>query len=162
MSQSNSTTRILFVCMGNICRSPTAEGMFRHLLHSQAPELPVEVDSAGTEGYHIGQPPDGRAQAAALGRGVDLSQQRARQVVEQDYELFDYILAMDEDNLSRLRAKAPAGYSGHLGLFLQYAPDARVSEVPDPFYGGPAGFERVLDLVEAASAGLLQSLQRKR
>ncbi len=156
-----NTTRILFVCMGNICRSPTAEGVFQRLMDAQAPGLPVEVDSAGTHGYHIGQAPDGRAQAAALGRGVDLSQIRARQVVPQDYEVFDYILAMDADNLSELRSQVPGGFAGQLGLFLQYAPDARVSDVPDPFYGGPAGFERVLDLVEAASNGLLQELQRK-
>ena len=148
---------VLFVCMGNICRSPTAEGVFRRLLEEAG--VSVDVDSAGTHAYHIGNPPDRRSQAAAAARGVDLSPLRARQVHASDYERFDLILAMDSDNLEILQGAAPAGCRASVRLFLEYAPDARVTDVPDPYYGGEAGFERVLDLVEEASRGLLASLR---
>jgi len=141
--------------MGNICRSPTAEGVF--VAHCEARD-DIEVDSAGTHGYHIGAPPDVRTQAVALRRGYDLSGLRARRVVEADFERFDLILAMDRDNLSWLEARCPPVHRGKLQLFLSYAPAALADEVPDPYYGGPQGFEHVLDLIEAASKGLLEKL----
>jgi protein-tyrosine phosphatase len=151
--------RILFVCLGNICRSPTAEAVFRAVAKRDAPDLTLEIDSAGTAGYHIGEPPDRRAQAAAQRRGYDMSAQRARQVQTDDFVRFDWILAMDEDNLATLRERAPASARERVRLFLEFAPDADRMDVPDPYYGGPNGFEEVLDLVEAASVGLLQHLR---
>lgn len=151
--------RILFVCMGNICRSPTAEGVFRKLLRELAPGLEVEVDSAGTHAYHIGSPPDRRAQEAARRRGIDLSSLRARVVTEEDFERFDYILAMDEDNLAELMARCPRHRRSRLRLLMEFAPHLGVEEIPDPYYGGTAGFERVLDLVEEAARGLLDELR---
>lgn len=154
--------RILFVCMGNICRSPTAEGVFRHLLAERARELDVDIDSAGTHSYHVGHPPDHRAQTAARSRGVDLSLIRARRVTERDFHDFDLILAMDQDNLDELMLIRPADARAELRLFLDYAPDAGVRDVPDPYYGGSQGFEQVLDLVEAAARGLIEEIERKR
>jgi protein-tyrosine phosphatase len=154
--------RILFVCMGNICRSPTAEGVFRSLVLAEAPDLEIFIDSAGTHDYHRGQPPDERAQAAALARGVDLGTLRARQVESADFETFDLIIAMDEANLSALNRRCPPPLRERLRLFMEYAPARSVREVPDPYYGGPNGFEHVLDLVEDASRGLLESLLNPR
>ncbi|MFP4294851.1 MAG: low molecular weight protein-tyrosine-phosphatase [Halothiobacillaceae bacterium] len=152
---------VLFVCMGNICRSPTAEGLFRHLIEQAGLLDQVEIDSAGTHSYHVGNPPDPRAQAAALQRGIDLSALRARQVTESDLLRFDHVLAMDEDNLAILRRIATSRGVGHKPrLFLEYAPDLVEREVPDPYYGGDAGFQRVFDLIEAASAGLIAELRR--
>ncbi len=154
--------RILFVCLGNICRSPTAEGVLRALAAREAPDLTLEVDSAGTAGYHIGEPPDPRTRAAAARRGYDLSTLRARVVEPGDFERFDLILAMDSDNLRVLRRRAPVGAHERLRLFLEFAPQAHGAEdVPDPYYGGPNGFEEVLDLVEAAARGLLAHLRRQ-
>jgi protein-tyrosine phosphatase len=153
------TVRVLFVCMGNICRSPTAEGVFRHLLTQAAPELQVEVDSAGTADYHIGQPPDLRSQRAAMRHGIDLGGLRARQVAPADFAHFDFILAMDRGNLRELKAMRPKDSRARLQLFLQYAPDVDRLEVPDPYYGDAGGFEEVLDLAAAASRGLLAALQ---
>jgi protein-tyrosine phosphatase len=153
--------RILFVCLGNICRSPTAEGVFRAIAARDAPELAIEVDSAGTAGYHIGEPPDARTRQAALRRGYDLSALRARIVEPRDFENFDLILAMDRENLNVLRHRAPVDAHERVRLFLEFAPDATVTEVPDPYYGGPNGFEEVLDLVEAATHGLLQHLRQR-
>lgn len=153
--------RLLFVCMGNICRSPSAEGVFRRVLADKAPHLPIEIDSAGTHDYHIGNAPDRRAVEAALRRGVDLSQLRARQVVLEDFERFDLILAMDEENLTALRAMAPAQYESRIRLLMEYAPSAASRHVPDPYYGGLRGFEEVLDLLEEASEGLLAELSRE-
>jgi low molecular weight protein-tyrosine phosphatase len=153
--------RILFVCLGNICRSPTAEGVFRAIAARDAPELAIEVDSAGTAGYHIGEPPDARTRQAALRRGYDLSALRARIVEPRDFENFDLILAMDRENLNVLRHRAPVHAHERVRLFLEFAPDATVTEVPDPYYGGPNGFEEVLDLVEAATHGLLQHLRQR-
>ena len=150
--------RILFVCMGNICRSPTAEGVFRRLVSEEAPQLALEVASAGTHDYHTGHPPDERAQAAALARGIDLSELRARQIERADFERFDLILAMDEAVLSALRRRCPQPFHERVRLFMEFAPDLAVREVPDPYYGGLNGFEHVLDLVEQASRGLLRSL----
>lgn len=151
------TPRILFVCMGNICRSPTAEGVFCAM--AEAAGVAVEVDSAGTGGWHVGEAPDRRATAAAAQRGVDLSRQRARQAGVADFHEFDHILAMDRDNLADLKAIMPRDARAELRLFLDYAPDQPVRAVPDPYYGGPQGFERVLDLIAAASAGLLERLR---
>jgi low molecular weight protein-tyrosine phosphatase len=151
--------RVLFVCMGNICRSPTAEGVFRKFLAERAPELDVQVDSAGTHAYHIGQPPDVRAQRAAARRGVDLSAQRARRVTERDFEHFELLLAMDELNRAALLEICPAEYRGRVRLLLEFAPQAGRIDVPDPYYGASNGFEQVLDLVEAAAAGVLAHLR---
>lgn len=150
--------RILFVCMGNICRSPTAEGVFRHVLSTRAPQLQVEIDSAGTHGYHVGDPPDRRAVAAALRRGIDLSRLRARTVRSDDFDLNDLILAMDEENLQELQRQAPAARRNRIRLMMDFAPAASSRAVPDPYYGGPQGFEEVLDLLEEAAEGLLQDL----
>jgi low molecular weight protein-tyrosine phosphatase len=152
--------RILFVCLGNICRSPTAEGVFRHLLAQDAPELQVEVDSAGTADYHVGEPPDLRSQRAAMRRGIDLGGLRARQVVPADFAHFDFILAMDRGNLRELETMRPKVSRARLQLFLEYAPDMGRLEVPDPYYGDAGAFEAVLDLTAAASRGLLAALQK--
>jgi protein-tyrosine phosphatase len=153
-------TRVLFVCLGNICRSPTAEAVMRDLVARLAPTLAVEVDSAGTHAYHVGDPPDRRTQAAALRRGIDMSGLRARVVEAQDFARFDLILAMDEGNLAHLLQMAPAAQRTRVRLFLDYAPQLEISAVPDPYYGGPSGFEHVLDLSEAAARGLLAALQK--
>ena len=153
-------TRILFVCMGNICRSPTAEGVFRHHAELAGMSENLDIDSAGTHAYHTGEPPDRRARAAAERRGMSLEGIRARRVVTDDFERFDYIIAMDEDNLSRLRDESPAEHRGKLSLFLEFA-SLTEREVPDPYSGGSAGFERVLDLVEEASRGLLETLSKR-
>jgi protein-tyrosine phosphatase len=153
--------RILFVCLGNICRSPTAEVVFRTIATREAPELTVEVDSAGTAGYHIGASPDPRTRQAAARRGYDLSGLRARIVEPHDFERFDLILAMDRENLSVLHRRAPKQARERVKLFLEFAPDAQTTDVPDPYYGGPNGFEEVLDLVEAAARGLLNHLRQR-
>jgi protein-tyrosine phosphatase len=153
--------KILFVCLGNICRSPTAEGVFRHLLAQEARDLEVAVDSAGTADYHVGAPPDVRSQRHALARGIDLSALRARQLTVDDYRDFDLLLAMDRDNLSALERRRPAGAAARLQLFMDYAPELGTSEVPDPYYGEAAAFERVLDLTAAASRGLIRVLQQR-
>jgi protein-tyrosine phosphatase len=158
MTESRMSPSVLFVCMGNICRSPTAEGVFRKLLSERAPQLRVVVDSAGTHGYHVGRPPDGRSVAAAARRGVDLSNLRAREVVAEDFERFDLILAMDRLNQATLLDRCPADYQARIRLFLEYARTAESLDVPDPYYGGSHGFEHVLDLVEAAANGLLDDL----
>ncbi len=153
--------RILFVCMGNICRSPTAHGVMEQLLANHALDHIVEVDSAGTHAYHVGNPPDSRSQSAASKRGYDLSAQRARQVERSDFKEFDYILAMDEDNLMHLEMICPRDKREKVSLFLEFAPKLKTREVPDPYYGGEKGFEHVLDLVEAAAEGLLEDIRNK-
>jgi protein-tyrosine phosphatase len=150
--------RILFVCMGNICRSPSAEGVFRSLLAARAPQLAVEIDSAGTHDYHVGEPPDDRAIAAARRRGIDLSSLRARTVRTSDFDYYDLILAMDEQNLRELRRRAPAARHDRIRLMLEFVPSSPVRAVPDPYYGGPQGFEQVLDLLEEAAEGLLREM----
>ena len=150
---------ILFVCMGNICRSPTAEGVFRKLLADAGLEGRVTVDSAGTHGYHLGAPPDRRASAAARARGFDLSALRARRVVVEDFEAFDLIIAMDSDNLADLRAMAPEGGRAETRRLLEYSDGSHGHDVPDPYYGGLNGFELVLDLVERACGRLLEDLR---
>ncbi|MDQ2068253.1 low molecular weight protein-tyrosine-phosphatase [Natronospira bacteriovora] len=155
------TTRILFVCMGNICRSPTAEGVFRYLIEQKSAGPVVEFDSAGTHGYHIGRPADERAVAAAARRGISLAGIRARQVEIEDFERFDLILAADESNLADLERLRPRASRARLRLLLDYA-EGDIREVPDPYYGGDKGFEQVLDLVEAACEGLIRSLSQSR
>ena len=153
--------RILFVCLGNICRSPTAEAVVRALAALEAPDLGLELDSAGTAGYHVGELPDPRMRAAAARRGYDLDTLRARIVEPRDFERFDLILAMDRENLAVLHRRAPEQARERVRLFLEFAPDGELEEVPDPYYGGPNGFEEVLDLVEAAARGLLSYLRQR-
>ncbi len=152
---------VLFICMGNICRSPTAEGVFRAQVEAAGLGDQFEIDSAGTHGYHVGAPPDERSQEHARRRGYELGGLRARQLVAADFERFDLLLAMDEENLARAARLATPAQRERLQLFMQYAPGLGRA-VPDPYYGGPEGFEQVLDLVEAASAGLLEALRRRR
>jgi protein-tyrosine phosphatase len=152
-------TRVLFVCLGNICRSPTAEGVLRHLAASTAPGLQIEVDSAATGDYHTGSPPDTRSQRVARKRGIEIGGRRARQIRADDFDRFDLILAMDEANLRELRALQPRDSRATLRLFMDYANDQPRSDVPDPFMGEERDFETVLDLTEIASRGLLTALQ---
>jgi protein-tyrosine phosphatase len=152
--------KVLFVCLGNICRSPTAEGVLRHLAAQEAPGLALEIDSAGTAGYHVGAPPHPRSQRAALRRGIDISGLRARQVAVDDFARFDLILAMDQDNLRDLQAIQPRHSRAALQLFLEYAPDLKLRDVPDPYDRDAAAFEEVLDLTTAAARGLLAALQK--
>ena len=155
----NPSISILFVCMGNICRSPTAEGVFRYFVEEAGLSESIEVDSAGTHAYHTNEPADRRAQAAAERRGYSMSDIRARRVRDDDFERFDVIIAMDRDNLATLVDQADAEHHDKIRLFLEYSA-VQETEVPDPYYGGAAGFERVLDLVEEASRGLLETLHK--
>ncbi|MYM62696.1 low molecular weight protein-tyrosine-phosphatase [Pseudomaricurvus sp. HS19] len=150
--------RVLFVCLGNICRSPTAHGVFEALVKTEGLSHRIEVDSAATSDWHIGKAPDPRSVAMAKERGVDLSAQRARQVSAEDFHRFDYILAMDAQNLRDLQRIQPAGSRAHLSLFLAFDRDGGEQEVPDPYYGGKEGFAKVVDLVERASHALLQHI----
>ena len=149
--------RVLFVCLGNICRSPTAHGVCQQLVDSSGLGDYIHIDSAGTGDWHIGHAPDARTAAAASTRGYDLSELRARQVSALDFHQFDFILAMDLQNLRDLQQLRPADFRGELSLFLNYGQSAE-REVPDPYYGGDEGFEQVLNLVESAAHGLLQAL----
>jgi protein-tyrosine phosphatase len=158
--------RVLFVCMGNICRSPTAHGVFERILRERAPDLEVEVDSAGTHDYHVGSPPDPRSIAAAARRGLDLRRLRARLVESEDFERFDLIVAMDRLNRAVLLERSPARYRNRVRLLMEFAgpgtdEDDDYLDVPDPYYGGELGFERVLDLVEEAAAGLLDEIRAR-
>lgn len=154
-------TNVLFVCLGNICRSPTADGIFRELVANAKLDQKIMVDSAGTGAWHIGKTPDSRTIAAAHARGYDLSVLRARQVTARDFDEFDYVLAMDEANLADLQQLKPAHFTGHLGLFLEFGARGDYREVPDPYYGGSDGFELVLDLVEDAAQGLLKHIRQR-
>lgn len=152
--------KVLFVCMGNICRSPTAEAVFRHQVKTAELEDVIEIDSAGTHDYHIGEPPDGRAQQAALRRGYEMKDLRARQVRMQDFETFHHILAMDQDNLAILRRHCPPQHKHKLGLLMQYSENfSEHAEVPDPYFGGDEGFEEVLNMTEEAGKGLLERIR---
>lgn len=153
--------KVLFVCMGNICRSPMAQGVFEALVNDAGISHLIKVDSAGTHAYHVGSPPDERAQRTALGRGIDISGLRARLLDTDDPETFDYVLVMDEDNLENARRVSPPEYHERIRLFLDFAEDLPDREVPDPYYGGNAGFDRVMDMVQRAAEGLLDELKRR-
>ena len=151
---------ILFVCMGNICRSPTAEGIFRDKARQAGLAEKVEIDSAGTHDYHIGKPPDSRAQEAASKRGYDLSDLRGRQINAADFERFDYILAMDQDNLTLLNQQCPPHLQHKVRRMLSFSTRYPNLDVPDPYYGGRSGFDHVLDMLEDAVEGLIQDIQQ--
>ncbi len=151
--------KVLFVCMGNICRSPTAEGVFAKLVRAHNLEAQFTIDSAGTHAYHVGKGPDLRSQAAAIERGIDLSKLRARKVSAEDFEDFDFLLAMDDDNYEILISDCPEQHRSKIKYFLDYAPHLNQRQVPDPYYGGAYGFERVLDMVEQASTGFLTAVR---
>lgn len=154
-------TRVLFVCTGNICRSPTAHAVLRHLVREAGLEGSVVVDSAGTHDYHAGEAPDRRAQAHAAQRGYDLSEMKARQINDADFRKFDLILAMDRGHLKRLELACPPEERHKLRLFMAYAEDTTGEDVPDPYYGGSDGFERVLDIVESAARTLLEQIRKR-
>ncbi len=158
----NDKVKVLFVCMGNICRSPTAEGVFRKVVEAAGMADEVHIESAGTHAYHVGSEPDRRAQAAAEKRGFMLSNIRARRVGDEDFEAFDLILAMDRENVVELRERAPHQHRNKVRLFLEFAEIPRTTEVPDPYYGGESGFELVLDLVEQAAERLLERIRTRR
>ena len=155
------TVKVLFVCMGNICRSPTAQGVFEKLVVEHDLGERIEIDSAGTHAYHIGEEPDPRAAEAASRRGIDLTTQRARRVSAADFDTFDYVLAMDSSNYADLSEICSEEHTPKLRLFLEFAAVSGMREVPDPYYGGSTGFERVLDLIEEASTGLLTEIRRQ-
>lgn len=150
--------RVLFVCMGNLCRSPMVEAVFRALAAQHAPTLAIEVDSAGTHDYHVGRAPDPRAQQVALARGLDLSTRRARRLQREDFERFDWIIVMDERNYQAALALAPPARRERVRLLLDWLPKHRLREVPDPYYGSLSDFERVYELAEQASRALLEAL----
>ncbi len=153
--------KVLFICMGNICRSPTAHGVFRALVETEGLMDAISIDSAGTHAYHVGNGPDKRAQETAQRRGVDLSDLVARRVSAEDFDQFDYVVAMDQDNYISLSEICPNEHVDKIHMFMDFAPQMRTREVPDPYYGGASGFERVFDLVEAASAGLLAEIRQR-
>lgn len=153
--------RVLFVCLGNICRSPMAEGVFRQLVEAEGLADLVEVDSAGTHAYHVDDPPDPRAQAAVRRRGIDISGLRGRQATAADFARFDYVLAMDHENYAHLEALAPPQHAHKLRLFLEYATRCNERAVPDPYFGSDNGFDRVLDMIEDAAAGLLREIRQR-
>lgn len=156
---SMKKVKVLFVCMGNICRSPTAHGVFEQMVNNAKLSHLIEIDSAGTHAYHVGESPDKRAQETARSRGIDLAYIQARKVDENDFEYYDYILAMDSDNYAILEQSCPQQYKDKLNLFLDFAPEHPLNEVPDPYYGGIKGFENVFDMVDAASKGLLENIK---
>jgi protein-tyrosine phosphatase len=158
VASKKSMVRVLFVCMGNICRSPMAEGVVRALAERAGLSSALEVDSAGTHAYHEGEHPDQRARKIAARRGYELSNLRARRVRDQDFSRFDQILAMDRQNLEFLRRLCPPEHVSKLGLFLNYAHGLAQDEVADPYYGGAEGFENVLDLCEQAARGLIEAI----
>lgn len=161
MSDGHQEVSVLFVCMGNICRSPTAHGVFRQKVEEAGLQDRVFIDSAGTHAYHIGEPPDSRSQSTARQRGYELSDLRARKITASDFSHFDYFLVMDHDNLTNSLDICPPGDRNKVRLFLQYALDFEEQEVPDPYYGGAQGFSHVLDLVESASEGLLKEIRQR-
>ena len=154
--------RVLMVCMGNICRSPLAHGVFERMVKEEGLSHLIEVDSSGTHSWHVGNPPDPRSQEVAMRHGLDLNYQQARKVTSADIDDYDYIIAMDRDNLAILQALAKNKESlNKIALFLDFAEGIELSEVPDPYYGGPGGFDHVYELVEAAASGLLQSINQR-
>lgn len=157
----STNVRVLFCCMGNICRSPLAQGVFEHLVEREGLADLIEVDSAGTHAYHVGEAPDSRAQSTARARGVDLGGQRARQFSAEDFGKFDYVLAMDQGNLEILRRSCPGEQQHKVRLYLDFAAERPEEEVPDPYYGGQSGFDQVFELVETAAYGLLSDIRRR-
>lgn len=153
--------KVLFVCTGNICRSPTAEGVFRALVESNGLSEHIMVDSAGTHAYHVGEPPDSRSTIAARKRGIELSGQRARKVKAADFDEFDLLLAMDRSHQQSLVQLCPKQHEDKVRLFLSFAPELGLRDVPDPYYGVGDGFERVLDMIEAGSRGLLDHVRTR-
>ncbi len=160
MAHASHITGVLFVCMGNICRSPTAEGVFRALHRQFAPHLKLHVDSAGTHAYHVGQIPDERAIQAAYERDIDIKAHRGRVVTRDDFSRFDFILAMDHGNLRRLKQLRPDSGKADVRLLMEFAENCTVQEVPDPYYGGLRGFQQVLELTQLGGFGLLKYLCR--
>jgi protein-tyrosine phosphatase len=159
VSDAPRKTRVLFVCTGNICRSPTAEGVFRHFVETARMTHAIESDSAGTHGYHIGEPPDPRAQEEAAARGYDLSALVARRVVPEDFHRFDVLLAMDRGHHAQLSRIAPPEAGQRLRLFMEFAGEGWPRDVPDPYYGSRRGFSQVLDMIEAGAEGLLSAIR---
>ncbi len=161
MRDAEHKISVLFVCLGNICRSPMAEGVFRQVVADAGMADSFRIDSCGTGSWHVGRPPDIRAQQALGMRGIDISTQRARQVTREDFKSFDFVLAMDRANYNRLISLAPDVYEPNIRLFMKYAPEMGICEIPDPFFGGPEGFDYVLNLIEVASRGLLAALMKE-
>jgi protein-tyrosine phosphatase len=161
MRDTGQQISVLFVCLGNICRSPMAEGVFRQVVADAGLSHRFHIDSTGTGSWHVGRPPDIRAQQALGLRGIDISPLRARQVTRDDFKTFDLVLAMDRSNYDRLMTLAPDVYEPNIRLFMKYAPEMGICEIPDPFFGGPEGFDYVLNLIEVASRGLLASLMKE-
>lgn len=153
--------RVLFVCLGNICRSPTAEGVFRKLVTEHGMERNIDVDSAGTHAYHVDEPPDQRAVRAAAYREIDLTQIRGRQATLEDFDYFDYLLVMDEENRRHLLNIAPTDLADKVRLFMEFSKSFNEREVPDPYWGGASGFDRVLDMIEDAARGLLEDIRAR-
>jgi protein-tyrosine phosphatase len=156
-----SKVKVLFVCMGNICRSPLAHGLFDDRVEKAGLSEQITVDSAGTHAYHVGEQPDPRSQQTALSHGIDLSYQRARKVKASDFDKFDYVVAMDRDNHAILRSQCPDEHRHKLKLFLEFAPQLSETEVPDPYYGGDEGFEHVYSLIDAAADGLMADIEKR-
>ncbi|WP_042690436.1 low molecular weight protein-tyrosine-phosphatase [Azospirillum sp. B506] len=161
MTQKAPVLSVLFVCTGNICRSPTAEGLFRTHLRRAGIDDRVCVDSAGTHGYHVGEPPDPRSVEAARRRGVDISRLRARQVAPEDFERFDVILALDHGHLRQLKRLAPMGRRDRVLLFLDFTTNLKGQDVPDPYYGDEEQFDRVLDVIDAGAQALLKEVESR-
>jgi len=151
--------RVLFVCLGNICRSPTAEGVFRDLVRREGLAERIGTDSCGTSDWHIGDPPDRRACAEAERRGISIADLSARQVCQSDFTDFDYVLGMDDSNIAKLKVLCPTLHQNRVRLFLSFAPELGRPDVPDPYYGGDDGFAQVFDMIEAASRGLLADIR---
>ncbi len=150
--------KVLFVCMGNICRSPSAQGVFEMLLENKGIDKNSTVDSAGTHSYHVGGKPDSRSAQAAQFRGIDIGRQRARKITNQDFEIFDYIVVMDNDNYTNVKMICPKQYHYKIHKIMDFSSSSKYTEVPDPYYGGEDGFELVLDLLENASIGLFERM----
>ncbi len=160
MSLKTKKISVLFVCTGNICRSPTAEGVFRHMVENAGLGKHIHIDSAGTIAFHIGESPDPRSQKAAKSKGIDLSSIRARQLHEDDFKIFDFLIALDRSHLQTMEDQAPENCSAVLRLLLDYDPKTTIEDVPDPYYGDLSGFDDVLNLIESASAGVLRELHK--